>query len=209
MSVDISQDFLFLWLIKKQRGLRSSSSLDVRGSRLWGSEPKGKFAIWLLQKQLPRALFNALPLPETLKDVNPIGRFWPPEKMPSSWTHKSYFNCLIWNRAILKRIPTRIRPAAPLQRIQGQEVALLPNISPSQAWVDMTAAEDTSLIQIRRKCFLRRSSIICQALFFFNFFSSTISMHKSSCWRFNRLSVPPQSGQERASAAAVLHFILV
>lgn len=166
-------------------------------------------------KTITSGSFNALPLPETLKDVNPICRFWLPEKMPSSvfptWTHKSYFNCLIWNRAILKCIPTRILPAAPLQRIQGQEVTLLPNISPSQSWVDMTAAKDTSLIQIRRKCFLRRSSIICQALFFF--FSSIISMHKSSCWRFNRLSVPqyrsPQSGQERASAAAVLHFILV
>lgn len=43
MSVDISQDFLFLWLIKKQSGLRSISSPDVRGSSLWGSEPKGKF----------------------------------------------------------------------------------------------------------------------------------------------------------------------
>lgn len=101
MSVDISQDFLFLWLIKKQSGLRSISSPDVRGSSLWGSEPKGKFAIWLLQKQLPRAVLTRSLFPKHWKTWTRFAVFWPPEKMPSSvfptWTHKSYFNCLIWN----------------------------------------------------------------------------------------------------------------
>lgn len=91
--------------------------------------------------------------------------------MPSSLfptrTHKSYFNCLNWNPAILKCIPTKDLSSRSAAAHPGSEDhAILPNISPSQAWVDMTAAEDMSLIQIRRKCFLRRTSIICQALFF-------------------------------------------
>lgn len=210
MSVDISQDFLFLWLIKKQSGLRSSSSLDVRGSRLWGSEPKGKFAIWLLQKQLPRALFNALPLPETLKDVNPIGRFWPPEKMPSSWAHKSYFNCLIWNRAYSQTHSNQDPSSRSAAAHPGSGGRAFAKYLPISGVGGHDSCRGHVSHPNEEKVFSEKiQHHLPGAFFFFYFFSSTISMHKSSCWRFNRLSVPPQSGQERASAAAVLHFILV
>lgn len=68
-----------------------------------GIRTKRKVCDLTFAKTITSGSFNALPLPETLKDANPIRRFRPPEKMPSSVfptrTHKSYFNCLIWNRA--------------------------------------------------------------------------------------------------------------
>lgn len=63
----------------------------------------------------------------------------------------------------LRTQPGKIQPvrcrASRFRRWRG-----LPRISPSQAWVDETAAEDALLIG--GACFLRRTSNTCQASFF-------------------------------------------
>lgn len=135
-------------------------------------------------------ILNALPLSQTLKDMNPTADFNLLKRCRAQFSpHEHKVTLIAWTEtkqflnAFHLSQPGPVQPlrcsASRFRRSRG-----LPNISPSQAWVDMTAAEDTFLIRVRRKCFLRRTSIVCQAIFF----SSIFSMYKSSCYGFNRLS---------------------
>lgn len=140
----------------------------IGGLSLWVSEPKVYDLTFA--KIINYRILNGLPLPRRPKDVNPTaGSDLLKSSVFLSGTQSS-FNCSNWKRFTnafhLDSEPGPVQSlhcgASGFRRSCG-----LPKISPSQAWVDVTAAEDPFLIPVGRKCFLRRSSSIRQAGFVF------------------------------------------
>lgn len=150
----------------------------------WASEPKGKFAIWLLITWLNNYLTHFKGAPNC--------RFRPPEKMSSSvfptWT-QSYFNCSKRNRAVLKCIPsdsTRARPAAPQQHMEVQGVTRFAKNLPISGVGGHDSCWGCVAHPSQEKVFSEKNQHYLPG----DFFSSIFSMYKSSCYGFSRLSSP-------------------